>query len=197
MRKRKIKKIIPLLVLSVIVLSGILIYRSIFSAVKVTGKSIDIRKFNATEDISWYRDIRSNNVVDAVYGPAADGPLMSEDPLDYVAFDVCCFFKNESPVSDYWLNGYLDVGSEYSDRFLFCTNLSMGVSDTHVFRGDEHSFGNSCLVFCRKGLADEELEKIAKDLNLHITGNGDPIGNVEMNVSFDDCNNIIISDPVE
>ena len=197
MRKRKIKKIIPLLVLSVIVLSGILIYRSIFSAVKVTGKSIDIRKFNATEDISWYRDIRSNNVVDAVYGPAADGPLMSEDPLDYVAFDVCCFFKNESPVSDYWLNGYLDVGSEYSDRFLFCTNLSMGVSDTHVFRGDEDSFGNSCLVFCRKGLADEELEKIAKDLNLHITGNGDPIGNVEMNVSFDDCNNIIISDPVE
>lgn len=197
MRKRKIKKIIPLLVLSVIALSGIMIYRSIFSAVKVTGKSIDIRKFNATEDISWYRDIRSNNVVDAVYGPAADGPLMSEDPLDYVSFDVCCYFKNESPVSDYWLNGYLDVGSEYSDRFLFCTNLSMGVSDTHVFRGDEDSFGNSCLVFCRKGLADEELKKIAKDLNLHITGNGDPIGNVEMNVSFDDCNNIIISDPVE
>ena len=197
MRKRKIKKIIPLLVLSVIVISGILIYMSIFSAVKVTGKSIDIRKFNATEDISWYRDIRSNNVVDAVYGPAADGPLMSEDPLDYVAFDVSCYVRDESPVSDYILNGNLNIGGEYSDRFLFSTALMSGVSDPYVSKDGEDVFAGSCLVFCRKGLSDEELKKIAKDLNLHITGNGDPIGNVEMNVSFDDCNNIIISDPVE
>ena len=91
------------------------------------------------------------------------------------------------------MNGYLDVGSEYSDRFLFCTNLSMGVSDTHVFRGDEDSFGNSCLVFCRKGLADEELEKIAQSLELHITGNGEPLGSVDMVVPMADCSNINIT----
>ena len=191
MKKRKI--IIPLIILMVAAVSGILVYRFLFSAVKVTDKEILIEKFNGKEDISWYSDLESRSDINAVYGPGAGKELLSEDPLDYVAFDVSCYFRNDSPVSDYWLNGYLDVGGEYSDRFLFSTVLSMGASEPYVFRGDEDVWGQSCLVFCRKGLADEELEKIAKSLELHITGNGEPLGSVDMVVPMADCSNINIT----